>query len=70
MSYTKTIKSESDSGKNDLLNRMAGFLINNANPSIVFHVKNDIRHLDITNNLQGGLTSCRNLTQKSACFSA
>lgn len=30
--------------ENDLLDRMAGFLLENANPSIVFHVKNDILH--------------------------
>lgn len=28
--------------QDSLLNRMTGFLVQNANPSIVYHVKNDI----------------------------
>lgn len=31
-----------DDGQSSRLQRMAGFLVQNANPSIVYHVKNDI----------------------------
>lgn len=45
LSYTKTKDSArraSNSDQNSLLDRISEFLVQHANPSIVYHVKNDI----------------------------